>query len=137
MSTNNQSMGIKDGNASEHTGALSPKAGPTAGGVAAPGVSSGEKAHTPMYWASQNDAGDIFIHAAAASPIFGMNVIGGTLQDAENICRACNSHEQLVEALKECADRFERCCIHSGSDKEFAASAVEKYRALLSAGGKS
>ena len=37
----------------------------------------------------------------------------------------------LARALKECADRFERCCIHSGSDKEFAASAVSDYRAVL------
>jgi hypothetical protein len=41
--------------------------------------------------------------------------------------------EQLAKALDECATRFERCCIHSGSDKEFAAHAVEDYRALVAA----
>jgi Lar family restriction alleviation protein len=45
--------------------------------------------------------------------------------------RACNS--ALVAALDECATRFERCCVHSGSDKEFAAHAVEDYRALVKA----
>lgn len=49
-------------------------------------------------------------------------------------------HRQLVEAviarkdaeaaLVECATRFEKCMIHSGSDPEFAAEAVKSYRAL-------
>jgi hypothetical protein len=38
---------------------------------------------------------------------------------------------QLLAALEDCANRFERCCIHSGSDKGFAAHAVEDYRALI------
>jgi hypothetical protein len=39
--------------------------------------------------------------------------------------------EGLRVALKECADRFERCIIATGTDKEHAVSAVERYRSLL------
>jgi hypothetical protein len=50
---------------------------------------------------------------------------------------AANAHliaaaPRLLAALADCANRLERCCIHSGSDKEFAAHAVEDYRALIS-----
>jgi hypothetical protein len=37
----------------------------------------------------------------------------------------------LAEALRECADRFEACCKHSGSDPAYAAIAVRRYRTLL------
>lgn len=40
---------------------------------------------------------------------------------------------KLAAALDECATRFERCCVHGGSDKEFAAHAVEDYRAVVKA----
>jgi hypothetical protein len=48
-----------------------------------------------------------------------------------DMVRAYNAFPDLLAALDECATRFERCCIHSGSDKEFAASAVADYRAVI------
>lgn len=42
-----------------------------------------------------------------------------------------DSYDALVAALEDCANRFEKCCTHSGSDKEFAAHAVENYRLLI------
>jgi hypothetical protein len=41
--------------------------------------------------------------------------------------------DELATALEACANRFERCCIQSGSDKDFAAAAVSDYRALIMA----
>ena len=38
--------------------------------------------------------------------------------------------ERLRALLKECADRFERCCRTAGNDAQTAADAVEKYRFL-------
>jgi hypothetical protein len=59
-------------------------------------------------------------------------------QRDEAVTEACarlagleKQRDALAAALEECANRFERCCIHSGSDKEFAAHAVEDYRALI------
>jgi hypothetical protein len=51
--------------------------------------------------------------------------------NAAFIVLACNLHEELVEALNECALRFEACAIAGGSDSLYAAMAVEKYRALI------
>lgn len=58
-----QSMGIKDSNAREQTAALSPKAGPTAGGVAVPGVSLTTN-HAPPIPADAVAAGAAALNAA-------------------------------------------------------------------------
>lgn len=39
--------------------------------------------------------------------------------------------ERLRAALEECADRLERCAIAMGNDRHVAASAVVRYRKLL------
>lgn len=39
--------------------------------------------------------------------------------------------ESLRTLLRRCADRFERCCVASGSDPEYAEEAVAEYRAAL------
>lgn len=39
--------------------------------------------------------------------------------------------EALVAALNECATRFEKALIYSGTDPEFAAEAVKPYRATI------
>lgn len=46
------------------------------------------------------------------------------------------SAPELLVALRECTDRFERACIHSGSDPQYAALAVEKYRAAIAKAGR-
>ena len=38
---------------------------------------------------------------------------------------------ELEAALQQCLERFERCCVGSGSTPEAAASAVDTYRKLL------
>lgn len=53
---------------------------------------------------------------------------------AEKAFAAQKLAEQLnvaVELLRECTDRFEWCCVCSGSDKQFAAAAVSKYRIFV------
>ena len=49
------------------------------------------------------------------------------LQDAALIVCA----PLLASALKECADRLERCCHHTGTAAEYAHAAVKEYRQLL------
>jgi hypothetical protein len=40
--------------------------------------------------------------------------------------------DELIEALRECSDRLQKCCVASGTfDEEFALAAVQKYRDLL------
>lgn len=46
------------------------------------------------------------------------------------VATAENANASLQAALKECADRLERCCRACGNDAETAASAVWKYRKL-------
>jgi hypothetical protein len=38
--------------------------------------------------------------------------------------------DDLLTALSECAGRFERCCIDAGSDGDYAALAVARYREI-------
>lgn len=39
--------------------------------------------------------------------------------------------DALTMALAECASRFERALIHSGTDPDFASEAAKEYRALV------
>jgi hypothetical protein len=52
---------------------------------------------------------------------------------------AADEIDQLRKALADCAERFRRCCIASGSDPEYADAAVAEYRDALANlnGGKS
>ena len=44
--------------------------------------------------------------------------------------QTCESCERLRQALRECAERFKRCIVQSGTDPEFADAAVAEYRSL-------
>ena len=52
-------------------------------------------------------------------------------EEREANARLIAAAPELLTALREVSDRFERCVINSGSDPEFAAAAVAEYRALL------
>lgn len=54
-----------------------------------------------------------------------------SVSDRPDIGNAQTRIMALEGALKECADRLERAALTTGSDPEFAAAAVEKYRTLL------
>lgn len=43
----------------------------------------------------------------------------------------CESCEVLRKALQECAERFKRCLVESGTDPEFAEAAIADYREIL------
>jgi regulator of replication initiation timing len=53
-------------------------------------------------------------------------------QAMEELNRVNTENERLRALLKECADRFERCCRSAGNDAVTAAMPVSKYRAALS-----
>lgn len=42
-----------------------------------------------------------------------------------------NASQDLLDGLRECAERLESAAIAGGSDKEYAALAVERYRAII------
>lgn len=76
------------------------------------------------------------IEAARAAHLldaFVRDVTRDTPEMRQAVAQLRAENAALATSLRECADRFERCCVASGSDPEYAAIAVEKYRTQLSA----
>ena len=92
-----------------------------------------EAKHTPTPWnvAAYNGSFEIVTDSwDVASGSIGDRGPIRNAEDAAFIVRACNSHDALVEALKECADRLE---LHMKHTEDLAAH-MKACKALALAG---
>ncbi len=64
---------------------------------------------------------------------YGVLPMGSELAEVERALSQPDPCEALAIELRDMRRRFHACCVHSGSDKEFADAACEKADAALAA----